>query len=165
MQVNQPTSGVFLTLAFLFSLSSCAFSEAVPRFAFVTNANDNTVSIYTVNATSGLLRDDGYALVGSKPAGVTVTPNGKFLYVTNSASSNVSAFSVNLQNGSLTAVTGSPSRRNLGHRLSPSIHPENFCTLQTRPLETFPHTRSIAPLGRSLQSQDHHSPPGPVRQR
>lgn len=66
------------------------FQRRSPRFAFVTNTNDNTISIYTVNATSGLLRNDGYALVGSKPEGVTVTPNGKFLYVTNSGSSNVS---------------------------------------------------------------------------
>src|SRR5216684_8412808 len=108
MRVTPPTSGVFLALPLLLWLSPSLFGAAVPRFAFVANAKDNTVSIYTVNATSGLLRDDGYVLVGKTPAGAAVTPNGKFLYVVNSGSSNVSAFSVNLQNGSLTAVSGSP---------------------------------------------------------
>jgi 6-phosphogluconolactonase len=54
------------------------------------------------------LRDDGYVVVGSKPSGVAVTPNGAFLYVADSGAAKVSAFSVNLQNGNLTAVAGSP---------------------------------------------------------
>ena len=53
---------VFLALTFFLALNPHVFGAAVPRFAFVTNANDNTVSIYTVNAISGLLRDDGYTL-------------------------------------------------------------------------------------------------------
>ena len=79
-----------------------------PRYAFVANSNDGTVSVYTVNATSGLLRADGYVSVKSKPVGVAVTPGGQFLYVANSGSGNVSAFSVNTKNGTLTPVTGSP---------------------------------------------------------
>src|SRR5580658_3749321 len=102
MGSNQPASRVFLSLLLFWALVPLAFGKTTPRFAFVTNASDNTVSIYTVNATSGLLRDDGYALVGTKPEGATVTPNGSFLYVANSTSGNVSAFSVNSNHGSLT---------------------------------------------------------------
>lgn len=108
MRINQTTSAAFRSCTLFFALSLCAFGAVVPRFAFVANTTDNTVSIYTVNATSGLLRDNGYVLVGTKPVAVTVTPNGQFLYVANSGSSNVSAFSVNLTNGTLTPVTGSP---------------------------------------------------------
>lgn len=79
-----------------------------PRFAFVANSNDSTVSVYTVNATSGLLRADGFALVKNKPLGLAVTSGGQFLYVANSGSGNVSAFSVNTRNGTLTPVSGSP---------------------------------------------------------
>ena len=110
MRINQPRVFLVVPLLFFFSLcgSLCAFGAAVPRFAFVVNTKDSTVSTYTVNATSGLLRDNGYVVVGKKPAGATVTPNGAFLYVANSGSNNVSAFSVNLTNGTLTVVSGSP---------------------------------------------------------
>src|SRR5215469_14156178 len=79
-----------------------------PRFAFVANSSDGTVSVYTVNATSGLLRTDGYAVVKSNPQGLAVTPGGQFLYVANTGSADVSAISVNTQNGTLTTIAGSP---------------------------------------------------------
>lgn len=79
-----------------------------PRFAFVANSGDNTVSVYTVNGENGLLRANGYALVKSEPLGVTVTPGGQFMYVVNSGSADISAFSVNTSNGTLTAILGSP---------------------------------------------------------
>jgi hypothetical protein len=63
------------TVTFSFALSVPSFGATTPRFAFVANAGDNTLSIYTVNATPGFLRD----------------PSGAFLYVANSGSSNVSA--------------------------------------------------------------------------
>ena len=37
---------------------------SVPRFAYVPNFKDNTVSIYSVNASTGQLRDNGYVLAG-----------------------------------------------------------------------------------------------------
>lgn len=79
-----------------------------PRFAFVANSSDNTVSVYTVNASSGLLRANGYVVVKNNPTGMAVTPGGQFLYVVNSSSADVSGFSVNTHNGILTAISGSP---------------------------------------------------------
>jgi hypothetical protein len=52
MRCNQPTSGAFLALTLLLSFDLCALGAGVPRFAFVANANDNTVSIYSVNGVS-----------------------------------------------------------------------------------------------------------------
>lgn len=99
MRINLPTLSltVVLTLLLFLSMAPCAFGVTDPRFAFVANANDNTISVYTVNATSGFLRDNGYVAVGAKPSGVTVAPNGKFLYVADSGAAGVSAFSVSLQ--------------------------------------------------------------------
>ena len=56
----------------------------VPRFAYVANYDDNTVSAYTVNPTTGQLRHNGYVAAGINPASVTVDPSGKFAYVANS---------------------------------------------------------------------------------
>lgn len=104
---------VFSLLGFS-SLSVRAAAATTPRFAFVVNAGDNTVSEYTVNGTSGLLRDNGYGLTGSKPAAAAVTPNGKFLFIANSSSSNVTAYAVTATDGALAVVSGSPFKAGTG---------------------------------------------------
>jgi hypothetical protein len=53
--------------------------SSVPRFAYVPNFGDNTVSIYTVSASTGQLRDNGYVLAGHGPGEATL--GGRFLYV------------------------------------------------------------------------------------
>src|SRR5215472_13680427 len=81
-------------------------ASTVPRFAYVPNFNDNTVSIYAVNASTGQLRDNGYVLAGHGPGEATLA--GSFLYVSNFSSNNISAYSANPSNGVLEPVAGSP---------------------------------------------------------
>jgi len=80
----------------------------VPRFAYVANFSDNTVSIYTVNAATGQLRHNGYVAAGTNPSSVTVDPSGKFAYVTNSfngtGGNSVPAYSINATTGALTRI-------------------------------------------------------------
>ena len=76
----------------------------VPRFAYLANYNDNTVSIYTVNAITGQLRANGYVMAGNRPISVTVDPSGQFAYVANFSSSNVSAYTINATTGVLSAA-------------------------------------------------------------
>lgn len=79
-------------------------TNIVPRFAYVANRGDNTVAIYTVNATTGQLRHNGYVASGMSPLSVTVDPSGKFAYVANSGSNDVSAYTINASTGALTSV-------------------------------------------------------------
>src|SRR5258708_9635896 len=109
----------FLSLALFLFVTACggggggggggtpAAAVIVPRFAYVANNGDNTVSIYTVNASTGQLRHNGYVAAGTGPVSVSVDPSGKFAYVANFSSGNLSAFSLNATPGALTAV-GSP---------------------------------------------------------
>ncbi len=98
------------------SLSACGVSSGgggggaanVPRFAYTANQNDDSVSMYTVNASTGQLRHHGYVAAGNGPASVTVDAAGKFAYLANWNSNNVSAYTINASTGVLTAVTGSP---------------------------------------------------------
>ena len=82
----------------------------VPKFAYVTNANDDDISAYTVSPGSGALA----SVTGSPfpahttPASVTVDPSGKFAYAANANSDDVSAYSINAASGALTPVSGSP---------------------------------------------------------
>jgi 6-phosphogluconolactonase (cycloisomerase 2 family) len=79
-----------------------------PRFAYVANAFNNTVSIFTVEAATGQLRHGGYVSVGLNPSSVGVDPAGRFVYVTTTGASQVEAFSIDPATGALSAVAGSP---------------------------------------------------------
>lgn len=88
--------------------SADAPSTVVPRFAYVANEGDHTVSVYAVDAATGQLRHHGYARAGAGPRAVAVDGAGKFVYVANGASNDVSAYSIDAASGALTPVPGSP---------------------------------------------------------
>jgi 6-phosphogluconolactonase (cycloisomerase 2 family) len=82
-----------------------------PRFAYVPNNSDGTLSIFAVNATTGQIRHQGYVNTGLSPLGVTTVSNagGTFAYVANQKpSGTVSGFTVNTTTGQLNPITGSP---------------------------------------------------------
>ncbi len=58
-----------------------AAGTSTPRFAYVTNLSDDTLSIYSVNPSTGQLRPHGYVLTGSHPDAVSLDPSGKFAYI------------------------------------------------------------------------------------
>jgi YVTN family beta-propeller protein len=82
------------------------FAYAANFLAFNGNDFVGTVSVYTVNATTGALTSVGAVDAAFRPRSVTVDPSGKFAYVANY--STVSAYSINATTGALTALAGSP---------------------------------------------------------
>ncbi|MBI1745554.1 MAG: beta-propeller fold lactonase family protein [Acidobacteria bacterium] len=68
-----------------------------PRFAYVANANDSTISIYTVDPVTGILRPDGYYYIGlsTQPESLAIDPTGSYLYVADYTGSRVWAYSIN----------------------------------------------------------------------
>jgi len=87
-----------------------AFTACQPKFAYVANSTDNTISGYTVNKVTGELTPipGSPYTAGDGPGSVIVTPSGKFVYAANEVSNNVSAYSINQATGALTPVSGSP---------------------------------------------------------
>jgi len=80
-----------------------------PRFAYVANNSDGTLSIFTVNGTTGQLRHRGYVKAGLLPVSVASDPAGKFVYVANQATTGtVAGFAANAMTGQLTPLQGSP---------------------------------------------------------
>lgn len=92
------------------------------KFLYVANQIQNTVSIFSVDATGALTRAIFPATVGTSPSALAISSNGKFLYVANSGSNNVQVFSICgtatpaclTPDGTLTEVTGSPISTGLG---------------------------------------------------
>ncbi|HWS68092.1 MAG TPA: beta-propeller fold lactonase family protein [Steroidobacteraceae bacterium] len=79
------------------------------QFAYVANAGDNTVSAYTVDASSGALAAVGTPVkTGMSPHAIAETPERTFVFVANEVSNDISAFAVNFVTGALMPVPGSP---------------------------------------------------------
>jgi len=100
-------------------------------YAYVANNGSDTVSAYTINATSGVLTpiDADTATpgnqnftAGSNPESVTVTPSGAFAYVANNGSDTVSAYTINATSGVLTPIdadTATPGNQNFAAGAGP----------------------------------------------
>jgi 6-phosphogluconolactonase len=99
-----------------------AVTVSCAAYSYVTNAADNTLSAYSIDATTGALQAVGtptatgtspYATVGVEAgyySGVSsmIYPKQYVVFVGNEDSNDVSAFAVNNTTGALTAVPGSP---------------------------------------------------------
>jgi 6-phosphogluconolactonase (cycloisomerase 2 family) len=80
--------------------------DPAETFVYVANSTDNTVSVLSINSSTGALTLLGSFPTGTTPASLAVV--GSYLYVANLGSSNVSAFSVAPSTGVLTQITTSP---------------------------------------------------------
>lgn len=111
-----PTTEVSKTAFTITATNAMGFVDTVvtlgvtapPRFAYVPNADDDTISIYTVDAHTGELQFNGYQrapLGETKPEQVIVHPSGSFIYVPNLGDgvnpSTISVYAVDLATGRL----------------------------------------------------------------
>ena len=79
------------------------------EYSYVTNAADNTVSAYAVDATTGALAVVGTPMAtGASPSAIVGSSDKRFVFVANKGSNDVSAFTVNPTTGALTPIPGSP---------------------------------------------------------
>lgn len=78
-----------------------------PRFAYVANAGDNTLSIYAVDAQTGLLHPRGYVPTAEAPSALALHPSGRFLYAIHPDAGQISGYAVS-ESGGLAPLAGSP---------------------------------------------------------
>ena len=90
-----------------------AASVSVDRagnFAYVTNISNgfpgenNSVSMFAINATTGALTPPGTIAAGTQPVSIALDPGGKFAYVANSGSNDASMYIINATAGALTFI-------------------------------------------------------------
>jgi DNA-binding beta-propeller fold protein YncE len=117
--------------------------DPADKFAYVANYAGNSVSVYSINTSTGFLTridcDPATSDVQDCPAGIGPTyfafgPAGKFAYVTNggSSSGSVSAYSVNGSTGVLTRIDCDPA--------TPGV--------QDCPAGAFPQSVAVDPSGK-----------------
>jgi 6-phosphogluconolactonase len=122
-QPSSPTQNCVISTATISiqNANDTSITVSCTEYAYVTNAADNTLSSYSVDATTGALAAVGtptatgtspYAIVGldigeDRGGWLDLSAAKRYVYVGNEVSNDVSAFAVNPATGSLTAV-GSP---------------------------------------------------------
>ena len=87
-----------------------ALDEPTPRWLYVANASDGTVSGYAVdNVSANLTPVAGNPFAaGASPSALAVDVAGGFVYVANHGSGSVSAYRVDQSTGNLVEIAGSP---------------------------------------------------------
>ncbi len=85
------------------------FAYAADGGAFPAGSfgGDSSVSMYTINSTTGALTSNGMIAAGSGPASVAVDPAGKFAYVANwtyDTEGSVSMYTIDATTGALTFI-------------------------------------------------------------
>jgi len=82
------------------------------KFAYVANEGGFTptsVSMYTIDATTGALTSTGTIASGGRAQSVAVDPSGRFAYVANFDSNNISIYTINSTTGTLIAAGTVPT--------------------------------------------------------
>jgi 6-phosphogluconolactonase len=126
-QPSSPTQNCLISNAAVTiqNANDTSVTVSCAEYAYVTNAVDNTVSTYSVDAATGALTgigaptptdvsphailgfqaDSGPAIFGYKNL---LNEYNRYVFVSNEGKNDVSAFAVNNTTGALTAVPGSP---------------------------------------------------------
>jgi len=113
-QPSSPTQNCLISNAAVSiqNANDTSITVSCTTFLYVTNAADNTLSAYSVDATTGALAAVGTpTATGTSPyaiVGLDIGGDKRYVYVGNEGSNDVSAFAVNNTTGALTAVPGSP---------------------------------------------------------
>jgi 6-phosphogluconolactonase len=74
------------------------------KFAYVSNAGEDSVSLYTIGSTGALTEVTPRTVTGDDPSDLLIDPSGKFLFTVNTAGNTVSSFSIDSKSGALTSV-------------------------------------------------------------
>ncbi|MGC2193381.1 MAG: beta-propeller fold lactonase family protein [Terriglobales bacterium] len=77
------------------------------EFAYVSNAGENTISLYKVGSTGALTEVTPRTPTGEQPSDLLIDPAGAFLFAVNSASNTIATYSITGSSGALSATTGS----------------------------------------------------------
>ena len=101
--INTATGSVVQTVAMTQDPQGMAINPNGSTLYVANNLGGaNTVSVFSVNATTGLLTQTGTINVGTRPRVLAVSPDGTTLYTVNQGSNNVSV--VNLATNTVTTT-------------------------------------------------------------
>ena len=81
------------------------------KFAYVPNQGSSNLSVFTIDAATGMLAPGIALALGIGPHSGVIDPRGKFLYVTSEGSDRLDVFSIDTSTGALSFVESIPTGR------------------------------------------------------
>ena len=81
-----------------------------PRFAFVANEQDSTISSYSIDPRNGELQHNGYTAapgIDEGPADMLLHPSGEFFFAVNHESRTITVYSLDFLSGAITPISTS----------------------------------------------------------
>jgi len=78
------------------------------KFAYISNAGDNTISLYKVNSTGSLTEILPRTNTGRQPSALAMDPAGTVLFSVNNFTNDISAYTIDSGTGALTEASNSP---------------------------------------------------------
>jgi 6-phosphogluconolactonase len=133
--------GEILSLSLVLSLCLAGadpLGAQTAGFAYVTNGAEDTISAYTINATTGALTPLAGSPFGAccgVPVSLAVSANGKFAYVVLQDSNILLAYTFNATTGALTPVAGSPFAQTGSQPFSVTVDPSSQFAYVTNVLD------------------------------
>ncbi len=110
---DQPGNGSFSAATQVTQSIIVLASGNVAKFAYAVNSASNSISIMTINPSTGVPTIAGtQAIAGKVPYGIATDPAGKFAYAVNYVTSDVSVYAINQTTGSLTPAGTAFTRGN-----------------------------------------------------
>jgi YVTN family beta-propeller protein len=109
-RVDSLTGGLTPISGSPFAAGSAPFSITVDpfgEFVYVANQSSQTVTPYTINASTGVLTAGSTILTELNPQSITVDPSGHYVYVANWGANSVSGYAINANTGALTSTGAS----------------------------------------------------------
>jgi hypothetical protein len=106
-------TGLALLVAAGIGFSGCSSNTHLKasKFAYVPNLDDDTISAYTIDSSTGALSaiTGSPFQAGSEPFQAATDASGKFLFILNDGGGgSVSVYAIDASTGTLTEITGSP---------------------------------------------------------
>lgn len=101
-------------------LSLATTAPGYKYFVYTTNNSAGTISIYSLNTSTGQMTQTSLVANGRQPNWAAAHPNGKFLFVANQASATLSSYRIDQSNGSLELVEDAPAETGARY---PVVHP------------------------------------------
>ena len=74
----------------------------IPKYFYALNQSDNSVSIFTVNKTTGELTQINTLIGGNSPSSIYIPPQGNYLYMASTSENKIILYTLDANTGGLT---------------------------------------------------------------
>ena len=116
--------GLTRLLVLVLMLLTSFSASATPRFAYSANYFGSSISVFRVDAATGMLRHLYHVPTLKSPSTVLLHPSGKFLYAVSQATDEIAIYQVDAGTGALSEIADSPIKTDVRSSFKLAVSPD-----------------------------------------